>query len=95
MCSSDLSGRFQLLLDKRIVMSPLAIGSDSAGTMSTAAVFKQFSFHKECNIPLEFDSTTGAITEIRSNNFGIMVLSQGGDRINMFSKVRVRFSDGS
>ncbi len=50
------------------------------------------SFFKKVNIPLEFDGTTGAITEIRSNNIGILFISQGGVA-SFDSKLRLRFSD--
>jgi len=49
----------------------------------------------KCNIPLEFSSTTGAITEIRSNNICILAGSDGiaDDTITFTGKARLRFSD--
>ncbi len=53
------------------------------------------SFFKQCDIPIEFDSTTGAITEIRSNNLGVLVIAEQGGISTFDSKLRLRFSDGS
>ncbi len=51
------------------------------------------SFYKKCGIPIEFDNTTGAITEIRSNNIGVLLTSRDGFA-GFKSKMRLRFSDG-
>lgn len=51
------------------------------------------SFYKKCNIPVEFDADLGAITEIRSNNIGVLLISRGGNLSSFASKLRVRFSD--
>lgn len=50
-------------------------------------------WYKKCNIPLIFSSTTGAITEIRSNNVFFIAGSAGGsDDIGGFSGTcRIRF----
>lgn len=51
--------------------------------------------NKKVHIPLEFDGATGAITEICSNNVGIIVLPVGDAENQTFiiSKIRVRYSD--
>lgn len=56
---------------------------------------KVMKFNKACNIPIEFSSTTGAITEIRSNNLFIMWDTDAGedDAINVNMSWRLRFSD--
>ncbi len=85
------SGRFRILYDHRISLR-------SAGAAASGAAFvfgediRIGSFYKKCDIPLEFDSTTGALTEIRSNNLGIMALSDEG-LCELDSSVRLRFSD--
>ncbi len=86
------SGRFVKLLDKNVDLNVLALGSDGAGVISSGAVNKSFTFYKKCNIPIEFSSTTGAITEIRSNNIGVLLLSRTG-AMGFASKIRLRFSD--
>ncbi len=87
-------GRFKVLLDRNHVLNYLTLASDGAGVVSSGVVNKNYTFNKACNIPLEFDSTTGAITEIRSNNIGILLLSNTGV-IGFQSEIRLRFSDGS
>lgn len=57
---------------------------------------KSFDFYKKCNIPIEFDSTTGAITEIRSNNLFLLVGVQeaaADDLINIVGTARIRYTD--
>lgn len=88
------SQRFTILMDKQHVLNYLSMAGDGAGTTAQAFVFREYTWYKKCNIPLEFNSTTGAITEIRSNNVGVILLSS--DSIAGFdSKWRLRFSDAS
>jgi len=56
---------------------------------------KRFDFYKKCNIPLEFSSTTGAITELKSNNLFLLAGadSLSDDTISMIGNCRVRFAD--
>lgn len=49
---------------------------------------------KKCNIPIEYSSTTGMITEIRSNNLFLLAGSAGTDDVfGLVGTCRVRFSD--
>lgn len=84
--------RFRILYDKSVVLNPSAGSTDGASTVSVPEVIRSGSFYKKCSIPLEFDSTTGAITEIRSNNIACMTISKNGVA-SLNSKVRLRFSD--
>lgn len=43
-------------------------------------------------IPIEFNSTTGAITEIRSNNVGVMAISKNGN-CSLAYTARIRYTD--
>ncbi len=84
--------RFSILMDRTVAFGHQAGGGN--GTASDwAGVEKNGTFFKSCNIPLEFDSTTGAITEIRSNNLAVLTLASTGGRMVLDSKVRLRFSD--
>ncbi len=87
------SSRFVTLMDRRFTMTyKAAIGISASSDWPQQIISGQF--YKGCNIPLEFDNTTGAITEIRSNNVGVLLISRGG--VGGFaSKFRLRFSDGS
>ncbi len=86
------SGRFVILMDRMITLNYLTCTHFAVNSFSHAKVNRQFSFFKRCAIPLEFDNTTGAITEIRSNNVGILIMCENGDA-GITSQVRVRFSD--
>ncbi len=86
------SGRFHILYDKFHALTPPNLASDGAGVVSHTELLRDFSFNKKCNIPIEFSSTTGAISEIRSNNIGLMIGSRTG-LAGFSSEFKVRFSD--
>ncbi len=82
--------RFRTLMDRTYTLHTNLSGD---GTTLDSGKFEiQDSFFKKCMIPIEFDSTAGAITEIRSNNIGIILCSSDGVA-GFFSKIRLRFSD--
>ncbi len=86
------SGRFIILMDRTHVLNYATLASDGAGLVSGNSILRQYVFNKKCMSPLEFDSTTGALTEIRSNNFGVLVIGQS--RVaSINGKFRLRFSD--
>ncbi len=87
-------GRFLTLFDKELPMSYQSLASDGAGVVSGGEVVDIFSFHKKCNIPIEYDNsvTTGAIGSVRTNNLGLLTISKTGT-IKLFSKWRLRFTD--
>ncbi len=85
------TSRFRTLMDRTYALSSKAGGGDGT-TEDYAEEEITDSFYKKCHIPIEFDSTAGAITEIRSNNVGILVISKAGVA-GLNSKVRVRYSD--
>ncbi len=87
------SGRFRVLKDQRVNMNYLSLASDGAGVVSSAQVGRTFSFHKKLNLPIEFDAAAGAITEIRSNNIGVLWISSSGAAAAVQCNARIRFSD--
>ena len=84
------SSRFRILYDKRHDMSYMnttnASNDDVDGTSISG------SFFANVNLPIEFSSTTGVIGEIRSNNIGLLLISQS-EQGYLEGRVRVRFSD--
>ncbi len=87
------SGRFKILYDKTHALN--IVGGGGNGTANDSAPYHiNRTFYKSCNIPLEFNSTAGALTEIRSNNIGIVTFSKEGSVSVLDSKIRLRFSDG-
>ncbi len=88
------TGRFTILYDKTFDLNVLASAGDGTANDSSSLSLSG-EWYKDCNIPLEFDNTTGAITEIRSNNIGFLFISLNGvnTSVSIDSKVRIRFSD--
>ncbi len=87
------SGRFRIICDKTMDCNITAAAGDGA-VNDTAPLSLSGTLFKKCAIPLEFSSTTGAITELRSNNIGIACWSKTGALLALDSKIRLRFSDG-
>ncbi len=84
-------GRFRTLMDRTYTLTCGAgSGRGTTDTLSYAAASENDTFFKNVNIPLEFDSTAGAITELKSNNIGVMTLGKSG-HVVFDSKMRVRF----
>ncbi len=88
------SSRFHTMLDRTVVINRMVAMTDGASTSATPFITRSGSFYKSCTIPMEFDSTMGVITEIRSNNIGVLLISQNG-LCGFESKFRLRFSDGA
>ncbi len=84
-------GRFNILMDKTLTLNYQTLASDGAGVVSSAMVTKSGTFFKSCNIPIEFNSTAGAITEIKSNNIGVLLISKNG-LLALNSQFRIRFT---
>lgn len=84
------SKRFRIICDKLHTLNYATLASDGAGVVSSAELAKDAEVSYKLNLPVEFSSTTGAITEIRSNNLGILLISNAG-LAGLFSKIRLRF----
>lgn len=56
---------------------------------------RTINFYKKCNIPVEFSSTTGALTELKSNNLFLVAGSGGAedDAATFAGSCRLRFTD--
>lgn len=87
-------GRFEILYDKFHELNYKTLGVDQDPSEFTQiAVSKFYKFSKKLSVPIEFSGISGAITEVRSNNIGILAISRGATAV-LTSKVRLRFSDG-
>lgn len=84
-------GRFKILIDRTHKLNYAGLASDGAAVVSQANVEEFHKWTKRVNIPLEFDSTTGAITEMRSNHIGFLVIGTN-TVMGLNSQFRVRFS---
>ncbi|CAN8138855.1 Coat protein (modular protein) [uncultured Thiomicrorhabdus sp.] len=85
------TGRFRILMDKYIDISATA-GAYNGASETSMQVAKTVTFYKRCQIPLEFDGATGAIAELRTNNVGILAITDAG-LMTLRTNCRVRFSD--
>jgi len=57
-------------------------------------IVRKWKYYTRCDIPIEFSSTTGALTEIRSNNLFLVAGSlNADDAVVVNGLCRVRFSD--
>ncbi len=83
--------RFRTLHDKIYSLeSHAGAGNGTSDGFAEATTFG--SAFIKCNIPLEFDSTAGAITELKSSNIGILwIVSQ--NLVTVVGTVRVRYTD--
>jgi len=80
--------------DRFLIMRKWVLNFTSTAGVTTAYnnVAQQINFYKKCNIPITWSSTTGAITEIRSNNLFLLAGSFGGDdTISVAGTCRLRF----
>lgn len=83
------SGRFQVLKDFKHVLMPR---SCFAGASVPTVV--KISCNLNLNLPIEYSSTTGALTEIRSNNIGILSVCDSALGLpSVAYTVRARFGD--
>lgn len=86
------TGRFKILHDKSYVLNPTA-GAYTGAATTNLIMTKQFSINKRVNIPLEFSSTTGALSELRSNNIGVLVVANNGTVSYIGYNWRLLYSD--
>ncbi len=83
--------RFRTLMDRTYSLSAKSGAFDGTNDQF-GEVNIHDTFFKAVNIALEFDAALGAITELRSNNIGVMLLSRAGVA-GFSSTMRLRFSD--
>ncbi len=85
------SGRFRILMD-RTYDSNVKAGSGNGSVDQTFSHQIHGRFSKKCSIPIEYSSTTGAITEIRSNNIGVVLFAERDQGSDFVSRIRIRFT---
>ncbi len=90
------SQRFNILYDKTFNWNALALGSGNGTANDSTRERKQYyvKISKKVFIPLDFDSTLGAITELTQNNIGLMYITRFGGRLELTGgQYRLRFID--
>ncbi len=83
--------RFRTLMDRTYTIVSHAGAGDGTTNDFGEDVLTDTLF-KKCNISLEFSAGTADILNVRSNNIGVLLLSQSG-LAEFNSKMRLRFSD--
>lgn len=83
------ASRFKILKHFRVDLN-----ANAGVTTAYNQVVKSLEYYTACDIPITYSSTTGAITEIRSNNLFLLLGSTNTDDVVTVSGVaRVRFYD--
>lgn len=87
----SFASRFAVLWEKTYVISA-PVGGDGTDHYIGGKILP-FSFALRVNIPMVYSGTTGAITEIQSNNFFMMAVSAdtGAAGLNIRGRMRLRF----
>lgn len=87
------SRRFLVMADRYFDLNAMA-GANDGTDEQFGTVSETVQFYKNCNLPIEYDqtATTGAVATIRSNNVGILFISNS-NIINFSGIARVRYED--
>lgn len=86
--------RFRILSDRIHKLEPIGTFSDTAGDAQRPGLSKYVNVKKSLNLPEIFSSTAGVISELQSNNIGMLaVVSSSGTGFNLEGTVRIRYYD--
>lgn len=86
--------RFTFLLDRTDVINFANFGYDVVNSLFVQDGGGYFmKWKKTMSLPIEFSGVTGAITEIKSNNIGILLIAKTAGRVAMVGKSRIRYTD--
>ncbi len=86
------SKRFTILMDKKRDINRTVAATDGTNTSTSPLVSKHMQFYsRKMDLPIEFDSTSGAITEIRSNNVAMLYISNLGEVGINTEQTRIRY----
>lgn len=83
------SHRFNILKDFNIELRSQVTGNGT--TLDSTRVKSVYKIILDVNYPIEFSGTSGVISEIKSNNIGMLFLSLSGV-IKVQGKIRIRFN---
>jgi len=85
----DQVDRFKILEDFVIRLTPGVIGSIASDNCNM-----RWAVNKKVNIPIHFSSTTGAITELKSNNIGLLFIADSAlVNVTTLGIARVKYID--
>ena len=84
--------RFRTLMDRTYDIGANGFAGDG-GTNDTGLSTMSDTFFKKCNINIQYNGNTGAITEVKSNNLHVLLISSNG-LVGFDGKMRLRYTDG-
>ncbi len=82
--------RFTILMDRTYDMNVLAAAGDGTAN-ATAEHHLSDTFFKDVDIVIDYDGAAGALTEMRSNNIGMLLQARDGGAVQFESRMRFRF----
>lgn len=85
-------GRFIILKDKYININSQG-GSGNGTTNNANPVYREFTYNRKLNIPVNYDGVTGGIAEIRDNCLFMIVMSYLDQETDIHIFNRVRYTD--
>jgi len=86
----DNASRFRILADKWVTLNPATQNASSGSNLNSR--FIKFHF-KVPKTTINFSSTLGAITEIKSTNFGMLFIPDSTTLMNVAFRTRCRYFD--
>ncbi len=89
-------GRFKFLYDRIWVLNASAVAMGNGTANDSTVIVKDYikKISLKTFIPIEFNGATGGLTEIKSNNVGMLIWSKHGGRVSVqASNMRIRFID--
>lgn len=88
------SQRFRTIFDKHICLNrqSMSLTAVASPTVQSTGLTLYGEWYKNVNIPIEYSGTTGILSELRSNNIGMILISKEG-QAHFGGQVRMRFSD--
>ncbi len=81
--------RFKILADRSYNVTPNCGAGDGTTNIYTGG-YTNDEIHVNLNLPVEYSDPVGVLTEIKSNNIGILLISHGGN-VSCRYRTRVRF----
>lgn len=84
--------RFNILYDKTHTLNYMTLTSDAVTKFDQAGRTAAFGTYVKCNVPLEFSGVTGGLSELRTNNIGILLCSNTGV-CGFVGNCRIRYTD--
>lgn len=90
------STRFQIIYDKWFsLFCPAAVVFTNGSPIVHQYLGRTLvvKFRKKCNIPLEYSGVNGVIGDLRTNNIGILLVSNNDQLTNYTGRSRVRYTD--